>query len=261
VTVCDAIPDELRELDRWVCCDPSSKRPMRPFDGGAASVSRPETWGSFEDARRCVEEGIYAWAGFVFADDGYVGIDIDHAFGGDGMPSEEALEAVRACASYSEVSKSGNGIHIVCKGDLPFRGRNNRQGWEIYRDARFFVLTGRRFAYGSVEEAQAGIDLVVGRHFADEAREGQGGRGPVIWQPEWPRPRDGRIPLEPTYPTVEAGGRHISLVSFCGQWWQAGVSEDALMSLALRANERYMSPPLPDSEVRQVVESCRRYRR
>jgi len=179
VTVCDAIPDELRELDRWVCCDPSSKRPMRPFDGGAASVSRPETWGSFEDARRCVEEGIYAWAGFVFADDGYVGIDIDHAFGGDGMPSEEALEAVRACASYSEVSKSGNGIHIVCKGDLPFRGRNNRQGWEIYRDARFFVLTGRRFAYGSVEEAQAGIDLVVGRaHTAGADLPHGGGRRP-----------------------------------------------------------------------------------
>lgn len=261
VTLTEAIPEELRALDRWVCANRDSKRPMRCFDGGAASVSKPESWGSFEDACYCLEAGIYAYAGFVFADDGLVGIDIDHAFGEDGMLSPEASEAITACHSYTEVSKSGSGIHIICKGSLPFRGRNNREGWEIYKDARYFVLTGRTVIFDRISEAQEGIDAVLAAHFADMPLDGSSSRGPVIWKPTWQDRDDGRINLCPTYPIVSSGARHISLVSFCGQQWQAGVSEEAMLDLAMRANERYMSPPLDETEVTQIVESCKRYRR
>lgn len=260
-TLTEAIPEELRALDRWVCANRDSKRPMRCFDGGAASVSKPDTWGSFDEACECIARGIYAYAGFVFADDGLVGIDIDHAFGEDGMLSEEASEAIAACASYTEVSKSGGGIHIICRGSIPFRGRNNREGWEIYRDARYFVLTGRTVIYGEVADAQEGIDAVLATHFADMPRDGARGRGPLIWEPVWEDRDDGRVNLTPTYPVVSSGARHISLVSYCGQLWQAGCSEDALLELALAQNQRYLDPPLGEAEVNQIVQSCKRYRR
>lgn len=260
-TLAEAIPEELRALERWVCADRDSKRPMRPFDGGPASVSDPATWGSYEDARRCVEEGIYEYMGFVFADDGYVGIDIDHAFEDSGLLSDEALDAVTACQSYAEVSKSGNGIHIVCRGSLPFRGRNNRAGWEIYREARFFVLTGSTVVYRELRDAQEGIDMVLSEHFADTPRDGGGSTGPRILQPTWVIPEGSRVPLWPRFPTVGSGSRHISLVSYCGQAWSAGASEASLLRMASVANRRFMDPPLEDAEVEQIARSVTRYRR
>lgn len=262
-TAASAMPAALRGLDRWVCADSGTKRPMRPFDGGPASVTDPATWGSYEDARRCVEEGVYEWMGFVFADDGLVGIDIDHAFDADGLCSDEALEAVVRCASYTEVSRSGEGLHIVCRASLPFAGRNNRHGWEAYRDRRFFVLTGRTVGpYTEVADAQDGVDAVVRDHFAEpEARAGGGPRGAAIWAPESGGELRGRRLALPSYPPATSGSRHISMVSYCGQVWSSGASREGVLRAALAANGRWVDPPLDEAEVRQVAASVTRYRR
>lgn len=259
-TLMDNIPEELRELQRWVCANADSKRPMRCFEGKAASVSKPGTWGDYDEARAAVEQGIYEYAGFVFADDGLVGIDIDHAFGEDGMPTDEALAAVRACGSYTELSKSGNGFHIICRGSLPFTGRNNREGWEIYREARYFVLTGRTVMFDEIADAQEGIQFVLDAHFPEVEAEGSGGRGDRIWKPSWSLDeRTGRMSC--SYGAVAQGGRHIALVSYCGHLHNCGAHKQAVMKAALAANERYMDPPVPEEEVRQVVDSVTRYRR
>lgn len=259
-TLMENIPAELRGLQRWVCADDGSKRPMRCFDGGPASVSKPDTWGDFEEARACVDGGVYGYAGFVFADDGYVGIDIDHAFGADGMPSDEALAAVMACRSYTEVSKSGEGLHIICRGTLPFKGRNNRAGWEAYCDARYFVLTGRTVLFDAIADAQEGIDAVLAAHFADAPAEGSGERRERIWSPGWIVDRASGT-AEVRYPAVDRGGRHLALVSYCGQVHGWGAHRDAVLSAARAANAAYLKPPLDDDEVRQVVASVTRYRR
>lgn len=260
-TLTGAVPPELRAMRRWVCADEGSKQPVRCSDGTPASVSRPGDWGSFEEAAECVERGWFDYLGFVFAGDGVVGIDVDRAFGEDGMLSADAVETIWACGSYAEVSKSGNGIHILCLGELPFRGRNNRAGWEIYREARYFVLTGRTVMFRELAEAQEGIDLVMERHFADAPREGGGRRGPRTWEPEWLPRDDGRIALAPSYPPVASGSRHLSLVSYCGQQWNAGCPRDRMLGVALRQNERGLVPPLPEAEVAQIVASVTRYGR
>lgn len=260
-TLLSAIPLEMRELQRWVCAEEGSKRPLKCFERGAASVSDPGTWGTFEQAAEAVGTGARDYAGFVFADDGFVGIDIDGAFGEDGMPTDEAVEAITACRSYTEVSKSGRGIHIVCGGKLPFKGRNNHEGWEIYRDGRYFVLTGRTVCHGEVREAQEGIDLVLREHFADMPREGRGDRGPVIWEPRWEPRGDGRVAVEPAWPDATPGSRHLSMVSYLGRLRGQGCPEDQMLSLALRQNERHVSPPMPEREVAQIVRSVTRYRR
>ena len=261
-TLMENIPPELQELQRWVCANRDSKVPMRTYEGKAASVSKPDTWGDFEEACACIENGIYEYAGFVFADDGLVGIDIDHAFTEDGLLSDEALEAVRMCGSYTEISKSGHGVHIICRGSLPFRGRNNRQGWEIYRDARYFLLTGQVTVHGEIADAQEGIDFVLAEHFADVPTESSGkGRKGKIWEPRWRFPGNGRVMVEPERDEVGSGGRHMAMVSFCGQLHTCLAHKQTVMKQALIANERYMKPPLPEEEIRSIVNSVTRYRR
>ncbi|WP_165170631.1 primase C-terminal domain-containing protein [Adlercreutzia sp. ZJ242] len=259
-TLMDNIPHELRELQRWVCANADSKRPMRCFEGKAASVSKPNTWGDYDEAADAVRQGIYEYAGFVFDGDGYVGIDIDCAFDGDGMPTDEALAAVMACASYTELSKSGKGFHIICKGELPFKGRNNRNGWEIYREGRYFVLTGRTVMFSEIAEAQAGIELVLDEHFSDVERSGGEGRRNKIWKPSWAVDEaTGRMSV--SYEEVSQGSRHLALVSLCGHLHSCGAHKSAVYSSALAANDQYMRPPIPEAEVRQVVDSVTRYRR
>lgn len=261
-TLMDNIPPELRELQRWVCANRDSKVPMRTYEGRAASVSKPDTWGDYDEARECVEGGIYEYAGFVFADDGLVGIDIDHAFTESGLLSADALEAIETCASYTEISKSGRGIHIVCRGSLPFRGRNNRKGWEIYSDARYFLLTGQTCCYREIADAQVGIDLVLSRHFADEPAGGDSRKGighVKIWKPHWKALGNGRFVDERE--AVGSGSRHLAMVSFCGQLHKCLAHKETVMKQALAANRRFMSPPLPDDEIRSIVNSVTRYRR
>lgn len=259
-TIVDNIPEQIRALRRWVCVDAGSKVPMRAFEPKTASVSKPDTWSDFDEAAEKVERGVYEYVGFVFADDGLVGIDIDHAFDDDGLLSEEAVEAIRACSSYTEVSKSGDGIHIVCAGSLPFRGRNNRAGWEIYRESRYFVLTGQVVMFGEIARAQEGIDLVLERHFADVEREGEHRLGhSVIWEPTYEVFGNGRF--REIREKVRSGVRHLSMVSFCGQVWSALAHYDLMLELALKANAAYMDPPLPEDEIAQIARSVTRYRR
>lgn len=261
-TLLNNIPSELRELQRWVCANRDSKIPMRTFEGKAASVSKPDTWGDFDEVCECVESGTYEYAGFVFANDGLVGIDIDHAFTEDGLLDDDALEAVLACKSYTEVSKSGHGIHIICRGSLPFRGRNNQAGWEIYREARYFLLTGQVAMFGEIEDAQNGIDLVLAQHFADAPIEtDKPKRGRKIWEPRWRFLDGGRVMIEPERDPVASGSRHLAMVSFCGQLHSCLAHKSTVMKQALIANERYMVPPLPEDEIRSIVNSVTRYRR
>lgn len=268
----EAIPQELKRLDRWVGRDVgvaeslglTGKTPLCVFRNGAASVSNPSTWGSFDEACECLEGGLYEHLGFVFADDGYVGIDIDKgvAFGEDGLPSGDALEAIRACASYTELSQSNRAFHIICRGTLPFGGRNNGGGWEIYRTKRYFVLTGNVLLYGEIANAQKGIDLILDKHFPDVSRKGSSTRRrQKIWEPHWELPNGKKVMIEPHRDRVSSGSRHISMVSYCGQLHTCLAHKSMVLKLAHSANERYMDPPLPKSEVDSIVNSVTKYRR
>lgn len=260
-TILQNIPQELRELSRWVCANADSKMPMRAYESKQASVTKPDTWGDFDEVTSCVEDGIYEFAGFVFADDGYVGIDIDHAFDNDGLLTEDAIEAVQICKSYTEVSKSGDGLHIICRGELPFKGRNNRKGWEIYKTGRYFLLTGSCVLYRDIVDAQSGIDAILDKHFSNANESSSQRCGDRIWGAKWRHERTGMVMIEPERETVSSGSRHISMVSYCGQLHTCLAHRDFMLEQALATNERYMDPPLDESEIVQIVDSVARYAR
>ena len=257
------IPRELKKMKRWVCVkDSSSKRPVCAIDGSWASVTDSSTWCGYKDALACLRAGKCAYLGFVFADDGIVGIDIDHSLDECGFLKDEVLEAVEACDSYTEVSKSGEGIHILVKASLPFKGSNNRAGWEIYRTGRYFLLTGAVLGTTEIREAQDAVDLIVADHFSDVPEKENGRkRNSLIWEPTWGEVNGTTVPLSADYPPVGPGARHLSMVSFCGQMHTAGASPEVVRNMAHVANRRFFIPPLDDEEIDQIVASCTRRRR
>lgn len=142
------IPNELKRLRNWVCWkaepDPKShsgiaKKPVNPRTGGFAMPNNPETWSDFETAVRASSD--FAGIGFMFEGSGYFGVDLDD------MDIHGAVvnEFIEALQSYAELSQSGNGVHIICKGRLPEgrrRTKNELGGFEMYDSGRFFVMTG-----------------------------------------------------------------------------------------------------------------------
>ena len=148
------IPTDIRYLNQWVCTRGDSKVPRRTYMEGAASSTDPSTWSSFDMARSSVENGYNDYVGFVFNDNGIVGIDIDDAYDEDGFLSPLAADIIGRCKSYTEKSKSGTGLHILLYGSLPFKGKNNLKGVEIYKSARYFIMTGDTLIYNNMEENQ-----------------------------------------------------------------------------------------------------------
>src|SRR5208283_3852718 len=53
-----------------------------------------------------------------------------------------ALEMIHAIESYSEVSPSGTGIHILVESTLPREGSRKVGQVEIYDSGRYFTVTG-----------------------------------------------------------------------------------------------------------------------
>ena len=145
----EAIPETLRERDQWVCWREAerdgkpTKIPVTPGAGGFASSTDPETWASFETALEYTETKHADGVGFVFTDDDpIVGVDIDDCRDPEtGDVDDAALDIIGRLDSYTEVSPSGTGYHVLLTGELP-DGRNRRGSVELYDTARFFTVTG-----------------------------------------------------------------------------------------------------------------------
>ena len=120
-----------------------AKIPRDPKQGRNASVTNPKHWGTWEEAyegfTRYENDGI----GFVFtSDDPFVGVDLDHCRDKDtGVLDVWAQGIVDKLNSYTEISPSGTGVHIICQGELA--GKKRRRGQvECYTERRYFTVTG-----------------------------------------------------------------------------------------------------------------------
>lgn len=148
------IPQTLKNLPNWICWkaipqprpdDPQhfGKIPIDPKTGGSAQSNNPDTWTDFDTALKASEN--FSGIGFMFGNSPFFGVDIDgiepdireFLDGGDGIVSE----FIHALQSYAELSPSGKGIHIICRGELP-KGARRRGNVEMYDSGRFFTVTG-----------------------------------------------------------------------------------------------------------------------
>ncbi|MFC7198499.1 hypothetical protein [Halospeciosus flavus] len=143
------LPEGVREREQWVCWREEdrdgkpTKIPVTPGAGGFASSTESDTWSDFETALEYTETEHADGVGFVFTDDDpIVGVDLDNCRDPEtGDVDDAARDIIERLDSYTEVSPSGTGYHVLIKGELP-DGRNRRGSVELYDTARFFTVTG-----------------------------------------------------------------------------------------------------------------------
>ena len=148
----DKIPLPLRESSQWVAWrlgtrnGKPTKEPIDPATGRLAAVNQPRTRGSFDAARSAVSRFRLSGVGYVFtAGDPYVGIDLDKCRDSEsGVIEPWAQEIIDQLQSYTEVSQSGTGVHIIVRGALPpdVRGGRRCDRIECYSHSRYFIMTG-----------------------------------------------------------------------------------------------------------------------
>src|SRR5215208_8243609 len=114
------VPEELTARPQWVVWsavgDKPDKVPYSVRSGGKASTTDLMTWGTFGEALEACESGEYAGVGFVFSSgDPYTGIDLDDCVAEDGEIALWALEIARYFDSYTELSATGSGLHIIVR--------------------------------------------------------------------------------------------------------------------------------------------------
>jgi putative DNA primase/helicase len=171
----------MRDLRQWLCWRTEerdgkpTKIPYSPITGGRASSTTPETWAGYEEAvRACKEEG-YTGVGFVFTpEDDLCGVDLDGCLD----PLTEEIEPwawtiIEELDSYTEISPSGKGVHILVRAALP-EGRNRKGRFEAYDRGRYFTVTGKHLAGTpqTIEGRQEELRAVVGRVFGEESTNG-----------------------------------------------------------------------------------------
>lgn len=149
----EKIPLELKQLPHWVGWkymqrpgeDHKRKVPINAMDGQPAKSNDPTTWCDFDTACLGKERFGLDGIGFMFSGDGIFGIDIDHCYDPEAQELDPAAaEIIETVQSYTELSPSGTGIHILCKGVLP-EGRKRRGAVEMYSTMRYFTVTGNQF--------------------------------------------------------------------------------------------------------------------
>lgn len=165
------LPQELNELGQvkrwvaWALDNEGRKIPYSPINGRFASSTDAQTWGTLESAYS-LAMAMAQNNNFVFGEScgigfmlggGYAGIDLDNAVSETGELSAFASRIVERMNTYTELSPSGRGLHMLFKisegatldGDK--KGAKKKE-IEIYCSARYLTVTGN--VYGELKPLQ-----------------------------------------------------------------------------------------------------------
>lgn len=182
---------QLQHLDRWLCWqivphgDRLVKTPFNPLTGRPASSNDPSTWVKYAEAKAAVDAGQYASVGFALGKEvGLVVIDFDKVRDSADQPFPDwVLQIVGELDTYTEVSASGRGLHVLGFGSIP--SNLNRQGLHIecWDSNKMFAFSGDIFGgrnvirqrdfsslYDRILNGRLGPNLVIERHGSDKFR-------------------------------------------------------------------------------------------
>ena len=166
------MPDELKALRQWIVwryeARPGRKKPAKapyqPRTDHRARTDLPATWGTYVQARARYQQGGWHGLGLVFtAGDPYCGIDLD----GCRDPETDGIvfwawHIIYTLKSYTEISPSGRGLHILVNATLPGHIGRKQGAVEVYDSGRYFAVTGQRLAElpATIEERQAQVEAL-----------------------------------------------------------------------------------------------------
>lgn len=138
---------ELQPLHQWVVWKPEmmhgklKKVPYNPLTHRHASVKQADTWGTLDDALNALTTGKYRGLGIVLTEnDPICGTDIDGCRNPEtGELTPLAQVVIAHLSSYTEISPSRTGLHILTLASLP--GQGMKTAIEMYDQGRFFTIT------------------------------------------------------------------------------------------------------------------------
>jgi putative DNA primase/helicase len=161
-TPLESLPEALRTIPHWMGTrferrkDGKTDKPPYRVASGLPAIkadkTNPENWVTFEEAWGAYERGEVDAIGFVVSkDEPFFIVDFDGVIDRDtGEINPAAAEVIHALDSYTELSCSGTGVHVIGHGAKPeYAGcKSNKLGFdlEIYDSARFVVMTGERMS-------------------------------------------------------------------------------------------------------------------
>jgi hypothetical protein len=170
----------MKDLEQWVCWrleerdGKPTKVPYNPLTCKKADSTDSETWADHSTAVKVCNEHGYDGIGFVFTEnDDLAGVDLDGCLDPEtGEIVGWAREIIEELDSYTEISPSGTGVHILVKGELP-SGRNRRGRFEAYDRGRFFTVTGRHLegTPKTIESRQERLRSVARRVLGESENE------------------------------------------------------------------------------------------
>lgn len=141
----ETLPPEMLKAKRWM------RYFLKPKPDGKGSAKIPlgdhadeSTWSYFDDAVAALETGKEQGLGYAFYRGEIQGLDIDHCRNPKtGTICNEAMLLLERLPSWAEYSVSGQGIHVLFKGNV--RGKQLSetaiQYWNPKNSPRFFALT------------------------------------------------------------------------------------------------------------------------
>ncbi|MDN6629703.1 MAG: phage/plasmid primase, P4 family [Staphylococcus equorum] len=172
----DLFPKELTKLNNWCVWrlikrgGKDTKLPFNAKTGELAKSNDPSTWTSFDEAQAVLSEGNADGLGFFF-EPPYVGIDVDdiadelERYKNGDIEKNIVFEMYELLKTYAEISPSGNGIHLILKGEIPGDQRR-RKNVEMYSEGRFFTMTGNSLnKYHEINEpSKNALDLIYRKY-------------------------------------------------------------------------------------------------
>jgi len=177
------IPKELIAIPQWVCWR-ADKTPVNPLTGANAKANDPTTWGEFNQAVHywdAHKDDDIAGIGYEFsADDSFAGVDLDRCRNAEtGEIEEWAWKIIKRLNSYTEISPSGRGVHIIIKGTVP-TGGNKKGQVEMYSQRHYFTMSGLHLegSPATIEERQAELMVLHSEIFGPKEKEAHKGPHP-----------------------------------------------------------------------------------
>lgn len=174
----DSLPEELRWFKSWCVAGLDEKGTYKaPYTVNGTSIyhtspTNPAGWVDFESALEATELHPPCGLGFVLSDkDNYTCIDLDvKNEKNEPDPSKWTDQdtinrfclIVQKFDSYTEISASGQGLHIWIKGHIGKGDKGlKRDGVEVYTKHRFIVCTGNVLIDKPIENRQELLDILV----------------------------------------------------------------------------------------------------
>lgn len=246
----DKIPACMKKWDNWIYWKniklEDGKFTKIPYSdiGKSAKTNDCKTWKQFQDVANWKSKG-FSGIGFMLnKSNPFTIIDLDKCIE-NGKPSLFAQNVIDYFNSYTEISPSGTGLHVILVGSIEKAVK--RIEIEIYDNLRYMAMTGVVFLDRPVMKRQAKLDRTIKKYCKKK----------VKLKNDYTFPDNGKFTMPKE--TFNEGMRNNEMAKYAGILNNKNINDNEYWQYLFQINKQCCHPPLKDSEVQTVGQSVRRY--